>query len=63
MKMSENGGEGGRYAGPGHLCEQRCGGDSLFGVLRTQCSGKGDGATKVEEADDAKALTAQRACL
>lgn len=30
MKMSENGGER-KCAGPGHLCEQRCGGDSLFG--------------------------------
>ena len=53
MKMSENGGEGGRYAGPGHLCERRCGDDSLFGVLRTQRSGKGDGATKVEESGGA----------
>jgi hypothetical protein len=25
-------------------------------VLRTQCSGKGDGATKVEESEDTKAL-------
>lgn len=29
MKMSENGGEGGRYAGPGHLCEK--------GVVVTAC--------------------------
>lgn len=53
MKMSENGGKGGRYTWPGHLCERRCGGDSLFGVLRTQWSGKGDGATKVEESGGA----------
>lgn len=53
MKMSENGGKGGRYTWPGHLCERRCGGDSLFGVLRTQWSGKEDGATKVEESGGA----------
>lgn len=30
MKMSENGGEGGRYAGPGHLCVSK-------GVVVTAC--------------------------
>lgn len=54
-----DGGERGRSAIQGQMCEPRRAVESRNGVLRTQCSGRGvaaDGFTKRVGSDDKKAL-------